>query len=181
MANDPRVLVGLGEAEVAAVRVRWPSGRVEEWSGSVPLRAYTTLREGTGAAVAAGDERGACRRRRRAAPRRALPEVSLERMHPAVARQLAEAGELVAALAAGGGAPEVELARAYGGLGQLYLVYELYAAAAEVLGRAHELAAEEPRWSHLHAVALQELRRLDAAAAAFERTLALYPATRPRR
>jgi enediyne biosynthesis protein E4 len=53
VGNDPRVLVGLGEAsEVTAVRVHWPSGRSEEWTG-LPLRAYTTLREGTGSAVAA--------------------------------------------------------------------------------------------------------------------------------
>jgi hypothetical protein len=52
-AHDPRVLVGLGEAsEVTAVRVHWPSGRSEEWTG-LPLRAYTTLREGTGKAVTA--------------------------------------------------------------------------------------------------------------------------------
>jgi hypothetical protein len=50
-ASDPRVQVGLGEApEVSAVRVHWPSGRVEEWTG-LPLRAYTTLREGTGKEV----------------------------------------------------------------------------------------------------------------------------------
>ena len=31
-ANDPRVLVGLGKAgEVAAVKVFWPSGKVETW------------------------------------------------------------------------------------------------------------------------------------------------------
>jgi enediyne biosynthesis protein E4 len=53
-ANDPRVLVGLGEkAEVTKVIVKWPSGRVEEWKGGtgLPVNAYTTLREGTGTAV----------------------------------------------------------------------------------------------------------------------------------
>ena len=46
-ANDPRVLVGLGDSnEQPRVRVRWPSGRVEEWS-AVPLDRYTTLREGS--------------------------------------------------------------------------------------------------------------------------------------
>jgi hypothetical protein len=53
VGNDPRVLVGLGEvAEVTAVRVHWPSGRSEEWTG-LPLGAYTTLREGTGKAIEA--------------------------------------------------------------------------------------------------------------------------------
>ena len=47
-ANDPRVLVGLGEStDAPRVRVVWPSGRVEEWS-SVPVDRYTTLREGSG-------------------------------------------------------------------------------------------------------------------------------------
>jgi hypothetical protein len=47
-ANDPRVLVGLGDsAEAPRVRVRWPSGRVEEWS-DVAIDRYTTLKEGAG-------------------------------------------------------------------------------------------------------------------------------------
>ena len=47
-ANDPRVLVGLGDSvETPRVRVTWPGGRVEEWT-SVPIDRYTTLREGTG-------------------------------------------------------------------------------------------------------------------------------------
>ena len=47
-ANDPRVLIGLGEsAAPMRVRVVWPSGRVEEWS-DVPPDRYTTLREGEG-------------------------------------------------------------------------------------------------------------------------------------
>ena len=47
-ASDPRVVVGLGRAsEVTAVRVEWPSGRVEEWN-DVPVRRWTTLNEGTG-------------------------------------------------------------------------------------------------------------------------------------
>ena len=47
-ANDPRVLVGLGDSiEVPRVQVTWPSGRVEEWT-KVPLDRYTTLTEGGG-------------------------------------------------------------------------------------------------------------------------------------
>ena len=47
-ANDPRVLVGLGEsAAPVQVRVTWPSGRIETWS-EVPADRYTTLREGEG-------------------------------------------------------------------------------------------------------------------------------------
>ena len=47
-ANDPRVLVGLGQsAHVAKVRVAWPGGATEEWT-NVPVDRYTTIREGTG-------------------------------------------------------------------------------------------------------------------------------------
>jgi hypothetical protein len=46
-ANDPRVLVGLGDStEVPRVRVVWPDGRVEEWP-AVAIDRYTTLKEGT--------------------------------------------------------------------------------------------------------------------------------------
>jgi hypothetical protein len=46
-ANDPRVLVGLGDStDRPTVRVRWPGGRIEEWH-DVPIDRYTTLREGT--------------------------------------------------------------------------------------------------------------------------------------
>ena len=44
-ANDPRVLVGLGEsAEAVDVRVTWPNGKVDTWS-QLPVDRYSTLRE----------------------------------------------------------------------------------------------------------------------------------------
>ena len=47
-ANDPRVLVGLGSsAAPPTIKVRWPGGHFEEWSG-VPIDRWTTLKEGTG-------------------------------------------------------------------------------------------------------------------------------------
>jgi hypothetical protein len=47
-ANDPRVLVGLGDStEAPRVRVVWPSGRVEEWT-TAAIDRYTTLTEGSG-------------------------------------------------------------------------------------------------------------------------------------
>ncbi len=50
-ANDPRVLVGFGASKaLGTVRVYWPSGLVEEWSGLGADR-YTTLREGEGREV----------------------------------------------------------------------------------------------------------------------------------
>ena len=48
-ANDPRVLVGLGEStEAPTIRVHWPDGRAQEWP-SVPIDRCTTLRQGRGA------------------------------------------------------------------------------------------------------------------------------------
>jgi len=53
-AHDPRVLVGLGDAEGALrARVRWPSGRIETFTG-LPERTYTDLREGRGVAEEGG-------------------------------------------------------------------------------------------------------------------------------
>ena len=47
-ANDPRVLVGLGDTtDVPRVRVHWPSGQVEEWT-DVAVDRWTTLTEGSG-------------------------------------------------------------------------------------------------------------------------------------
>ena len=47
-ANDPRVLVGLGNsADPPRLRVRWPGGRTEEWS-EVAVDRWTTVREGSG-------------------------------------------------------------------------------------------------------------------------------------
>jgi hypothetical protein len=45
-ANDPRVLIGLGDVtDAPRVRVRWPDGRTEEWP-QVPVDRWTTLRQG---------------------------------------------------------------------------------------------------------------------------------------
>ncbi len=47
-ANDPRVLVGLGDSEVRpAVEVRWPDGRRETWE-DVEIDGWTTLTQGEG-------------------------------------------------------------------------------------------------------------------------------------
>ena len=50
-ANDPRILIGLGNAAgpIAAVAY-WPGGAAERWSGLAPGR-YHTLRRGTGSAL----------------------------------------------------------------------------------------------------------------------------------
>jgi hypothetical protein len=56
-AQDPRVLVGLGDsASPPRVRVRWPDGRTEEW-GTVAVDRYTTLRQGSGTPAGGADTR----------------------------------------------------------------------------------------------------------------------------
>jgi hypothetical protein len=50
-ANDPRVLVGLGDAtDIRLAQVYWPSGRIEQWTGLV-IDRYMVLREGSGQTV----------------------------------------------------------------------------------------------------------------------------------
>jgi hypothetical protein len=45
-ANDPRVLIGLGDAaNVKRVRVQWPDGKTEAWT-DVSIDTYTSLRQG---------------------------------------------------------------------------------------------------------------------------------------
>jgi len=44
------VLFGLGDGHATKVQVRWPNGRMEEWSG-IPVGRYTTLHQGTGTEV----------------------------------------------------------------------------------------------------------------------------------
>jgi hypothetical protein len=49
-ANDPRVLVGLGNApRISSVRVEWPDGHAEDWA-DVPVDRYTTLKQGAASA-----------------------------------------------------------------------------------------------------------------------------------
>ena len=50
-ANDPRVLAGLGDSSApVGVRVIWPDGQSEDWTG-VAVDKYTTLTQGSGAAA----------------------------------------------------------------------------------------------------------------------------------
>jgi hypothetical protein len=50
-ANDPRVLVGLGNAtQVQTVRLRWPDGSDEEWK-DLKADQYINLKQGSGSAV----------------------------------------------------------------------------------------------------------------------------------
>ena len=49
--NDPRLLVGLGDAtRVPKVTAKWPDGSVEQWT-KLPVDQYTTLAKGSGTVV----------------------------------------------------------------------------------------------------------------------------------
>ena len=53
-ANDPRVLVGLGDSPSApTVTVHWPDGSAESWPG-LPIDGWQTLEQGTGDPVDGG-------------------------------------------------------------------------------------------------------------------------------
>ena len=53
-ANDPRVVIGLGNSDVRpTVRVQWPDGAVEEWR-DVEIDRWTTLRAGEGGVAQPG-------------------------------------------------------------------------------------------------------------------------------
>jgi hypothetical protein len=47
-ANDPRVLVGLGDSKApVTTRIIWPDGRTETWSG-LEVDRYVSIKEGAG-------------------------------------------------------------------------------------------------------------------------------------
>jgi hypothetical protein len=50
-ANDPRVLVGLGDAAaILRIRVVWPNGQAEDWT-NISVGRWITLKEGSGTHV----------------------------------------------------------------------------------------------------------------------------------
>ena len=66
-----------------------------------------------------------------------------------------------------------DLAMAFGELGQLYLLYDLSSAAEAALRNASALSPREPRWAYLLGSLFRLDNRLDLAAQAYERVLAL--------
>jgi tetratricopeptide (TPR) repeat protein len=105
------------------------------------------------------------------------PEVSpvrspdLTGLEAAVAAQIREMQSLVTTQAPQAGA--------YGELGQVYLAYGFNDAAADCFRNASTLDPKEARWAYLLGATEQAAGRLDAAVAAFERALALFPNAYP--
>lgn len=96
-------------------------------------------------------------------------------LEKAVAEQIAAQQELLKALLADPAAKPAELADAFGDLGRVYHVYDLAAPAEDCYRNAARLAPAAAAWPHLLGVVLQKEGRLDEAAEAYSRALALRP------
>ena len=91
-------------------------------------------------------------------------------LEPAVVAQLATADADVRRASAAGGR---ELAEAYGELGQILHVYELFDGAEAAYGNAIRLASTDLRWPHLLAYLFAQTGRFDEARERFEDVLRL--------
>ncbi len=103
-----------------------------------------------------------------------IPDPSLLGMEAAVQEQLSEGLAELRSLIAGGES-DAELAEAYGGMGQIYLAYDLVAPAEPCLRNAHRLAPRDFRWPYLLGALFQTARRLDQAVPSYGNALALEP------
>ena len=89
---------------------------------------------------------------------------SLAEMEFAVREQLAASRDrLDAVQSQGRGVSAAALGRAYGDLGELYLVYDLTDAARACLTNASRLLKEDPRWAHLLGTSFEHDRELEEA------------------
>ncbi len=107
-----------------------------------------------------------------------IPDPSLLGMEAAVQEQLSQGLTELRSLIAGDVA-DGELAEAYGGMGQIYLAYDLVAPAEACLLNARQLAPEDFRWCYLLGALYQTERRLDQALASYQAALALEPRDLP--
>ncbi len=107
-----------------------------------------------------------------------IPDPSLLGMEATVQEQLSRGLAELRSLIASGIA-EGELAEAYGGMGQVYLAYDLVAPAEACLRNARLLAPGDFRWAYLLGALYQTERRLDLALASFKAALTLAPRDLP--
>lgn len=114
-----------------------------------------------------------------APPRPALetiPSPDLAQLEPAVAKQIGEAQDLLAAAvtkAAEAPGNHPELADAYGDLGRLYQAYDLRDAATACYRNAALLAPFDFHWPYFLAALAQKAGHLEQATAAYEKVLEL--------
>ena len=104
-----------------------------------------------------------------------VPGPSLVGMEASVQAQLSAGLADLRALRDRPGVSEPELAEAFGGMGQIYLAYDLVAPAEACLRNAHQLAPADFRWPYLLGAMYQNERRIDRALASYQAALALRP------
>jgi len=112
---------------------------------------------------------------------RQVPVPALGNLEEADRRQLEEVRVALDALAAGEGVPAERLARAYGEMGSLYLLYDLPEAAEPALANAAALAPEELAWHYYLGVLHQRDGRLEEARRHLARAAELRPEDLPAR
>lgn len=110
-----------------------------------------------------------------------VPRPEFSNREPAERRQLEETRAALDALLESDSVEPAALARAFGGVGRLYLLYDLVDSALPALANAAALAPEEHAWTYYLGVVHQREGRLDAARERFERAIELEPADLPSR
>lgn len=110
-----------------------------------------------------------------AQPLAEVPVPALGNLEEADRRQLEEARAALDALAAEVGTPPERLARAYGEMGSLYLLYDLPESAEPALANAAALAPDELAWHYYLGVLHQRDGRLDEAREHLARAAELRP------
>ena len=104
-----------------------------------------------------------------------VPEPILESADPEVRDQLTERRRKLSDLLERGDIPPADIAREFGELGGLYLLYGFPGAAEAALDLAHGLASDEFRWAYLLGFARQTEGMFEEANLSYEEALALRP------
>lgn len=112
---------------------------------------------------------------------REVPRPAVGNLEEADRRQLEEARAALDALAADEGVPPERLARAYGEMGSLYLLYDLPESAEPALANAAALAPDEFAWRYYLGVLHQRDGRLEEARRHLARAAELRPEDLPTR
>lgn len=112
----------------------------------------------------------------------AFPAISLDRLEPAVAKQLESVQSLLAEVIGKPGATDQQRADAFGEFGRLLHAYGYLAEAARCYHQATTYQPKDPRWWHLLGCAREAAGTLAEATAAFTEAQRLggFPATRIR-
>gem|GEM_PF-400059 len=108
-----------------------------------------------------------------------IPPPDLSAAAPAARDQVAALKTKLATLRADPQTPTPELARAYGDLGSVYLIYDFIESAAVAFANARALEPSAARWHYLLAYLAQLRGDLDVAARGYQQTLAREPGLRP--